>query len=674
MSGMRRAAQLLMQSLAAPSGLGIRAWVLVAPLVIIDAAVAEVIFGEPVTITRIPAWLGYALLMYALSGLWYIAARFLIRGLDRTVLRAGVAALALAGAGATWLSGIFVLGSGTLPDAQVALLGLAFAGAGIQIVAGSLIALVLYAQTRARQALAAGEAERVACHTADTTLVQARLDAQREFQAWVVNYLRPGIQRLMLHVHVDGASRAIAEIDAFRESVVRMTSRRLHPRIADLGAGPALTSVLRARGFDASGVVVDPAVADLLTREQIDTAARCLDLLIENESERSRLVVTLERDPASGCCALAVSGSQSQGRLSSPEVSARIRYAGAHASCDALGVIRLTFTGDQRDALTPVDPAVVSVAAISAGVLAVMTASVLFTIDGRWWVAMITAACAAAVAMWWTILKMPAPLRIPCAAVLTSAGVTAAWWITSPPSEWALAGFFIANALVVAFAVSAAVMMRNLIAAWAQQVTVQREFTDSLRYSCGQTANSIDQLRGAVAQILHSQVQGRLVVAAGSLEQHPADVARAVHALEMILEEDIPTLDFVISGQAARTGITQVQERMRAREDVRVDFIGYWQGALPAHQEVLVGNVIEEAVSNAVRHGGASVVTIEIDVDGPYVSVIVSDDGTGIVGDLVVGLGLTTIGAATAGAWELVNGENGGAVLTARLTAELVAS
>lgn len=673
MSGVKRAAQLLMQSLAAPSALGIRAWVLVAPLVIIDAAVAEVIFGEPITITRIPAWLGYALLMYALSGLWYLAARLIIRGLHRTVLRAGVTALALAGAGATWLSGIFVLGSGTLPDAQVALLGLAFAGAGIQIVAGSLIALVLYAQTRARQALAAGEAERVACHTADTTLVQALLDAQREFQAWVVNYLRPGIQRLMLHVHVDGASRAVTEIDAFRESVVRMTSRRLHPRIADLGAGPALTSVLRARGLDAARVEVDPQAASLLTRDQIDTAARCLDLLIEAESKNTSLLVTLELDQGRGACVLVVADSHSQSRVSAPEFSARVRFSGAHASIDRWGTIRVIFGGDDHGVPAPVDPGAVSVAPIAAAAMAVMTASVMFTIDGRWWVAAITAATASAVGVWWTLLKLPTVLRIAFAAVLTSVGVTVAWWLTTPPSDQALTGFFFANTLVVALAVGVAVMIRNLISLWAQQVTAQSELAESLRISCGQTARSIDELRGAVAHILHSQVQGRLVVAAGNLEHVPPNESSALHALDLILNEDIPALEFVMSGQIPHADLTHVIARMCARDDVRVDFLGHERGALLPHQELHVGHIMEEAISNAVRHGGATTVTIELEVDGPHVSIVISDDGTGILGDPTPGLGLSSIAAATSGMWELRNAETGGAVLTARLGADLVA-
>ncbi len=76
-----------------------------------------------------------------------------------------------------------------------------------------------------------------------------------------------------------------------------------------------------------------------------------------------------------------------------------------------------------------------------------------------------------------------------------------------------------------------------------------------------------------------------------------------------------------------------------------------------------VGRVVEEAITNAVRHGGATAVDIEIRQQGTDVQVRVSDDGDG-PGKGAQGLGSAILDHATEGRWSLETGDNG-AVLTA---------
>ena len=76
-----------------------------------------------------------------------------------------------------------------------------------------------------------------------------------------------------------------------------------------------------------------------------------------------------------------------------------------------------------------------------------------------------------------------------------------------------------------------------------------------------------------------------------------------------------------------------------------------------------VGRVVEEAITNAVRHGGATSVDIEIRQLGKDVQVQVADDGHGPTnGDR--GLGSSILDHATEGRWVLEAGDTG-AVLTA---------
>jgi signal transduction histidine kinase len=76
-----------------------------------------------------------------------------------------------------------------------------------------------------------------------------------------------------------------------------------------------------------------------------------------------------------------------------------------------------------------------------------------------------------------------------------------------------------------------------------------------------------------------------------------------------------------------------------------------------------VGRVVEEAITNAVRHGGATAVEIEIRQHGKDVQVRVADDGRGPANG-EQGLGSAILDHATEGRWVLEAGDTG-AVLTA---------
>lgn len=85
-----------------------------------------------------------------------------------------------------------------------------------------------------------------------------------------------------------------------------------------------------------------------------------------------------------------------------------------------------------------------------------------------------------------------------------------------------------------------------------------------------------------------------------------------------------------------------------------------------------VYRIVEQGLQNALKHGQARRVDVEIEAaDGP-IAVRVIDDGCGIAGSPAAGSGTAVISAwidDVGGVWELRSGRGGGAVLEARLHA-----
>ena len=66
-----------------------------------------------------------------------------------------------------------------------------------------------------------------------------------------------------------------------------------------------------------------------------------------------------------------------------------------------------------------------------------------------------------------------------------------------------------------------------------------------------------------------------------------------------------------------------------------------------------VGRVVEEGLANAIRHGGATALTVALKpVDGG-IRIVIDDDGTGPPATPVPGLGSTVLDQATGGRWSL---------------------
>ncbi|MBB5133787.1 signal transduction histidine kinase [Thermocatellispora tengchongensis] len=90
--------------------------------------------------------------------------------------------------------------------------------------------------------------------------------------------------------------------------------------------------------------------------------------------------------------------------------------------------------------------------------------------------------------------------------------------------------------------------------------------------------------------------------------------------------------------------------------------------ALPPAIETAAYRIVQEAVTNARRHAGASRITVELSGDAERVRVRIADDGTGLPERPVLGAGLTSMrerAAELGGTCLIAPGEQGGTVVEA---------
>ena len=165
------------------------------------------------------------------------------------------------------------------------------------------------------------------------------------------------------------------------------------------------------------------------------------------------------------------------------------------------------------------------------------------------------------------------------------------------------------------------------------------------------------------AKELHGTVQTRLIACASAIEL--AAASGDVAAYEQALREGLSILE---GAQAPADGSVAA----------RLDALASSWGALcdisiTLNSTLVLGTpgdvvrVVEEAISNAYRHGEASRIVVDIQFVGGDIRVTVVDNGRGPGGGSP-GLGSDLLAHATGGRHELAPGVAGGSILTALLT------
>lgn len=163
-----------------------------------------------------------------------------------------------------------------------------------------------------------------------------------------------------------------------------------------------------------------------------------------------------------------------------------------------------------------------------------------------------------------------------------------------------------------------------------------------------------------LAGVLHGVVQGRLAIA-GRADSGSQALAR--QALDEGLE--LLRAPATATAMTAHELVHDISKPWSAlmEIDTRVD-----EGSVSAARVRDVSDVVEECLSNAFRHGAARRVQIVMRNDGDAWLVRVADDGAGLSSTSTTGLGSSLLDAVSGGDWSRVAGEDGGCVVTVRVS------
>lgn len=189
------------------------------------------------------------------------------------------------------------------------------------------------------------------------------------------------------------------------------------------------------------------------------------------------------------------------------------------------------------------------------------------------------------------------------------------------------------------------------------QADVDRELVESIAVS-----RQVAQLARESARILHGTVQTRLIACAVAIER--ASETSDVAAFQAALQEAHAVLTEPTRTDTGDT--TTLAEEVQHKASL-------WSGLCDINIEIAsdleetsgrlardVGRVVEEGLSNAIRHGGAGAIRVSITSAVPGVLVVIDDDGSGL-SDATPGLGSSLLDSVSE-EWSL-NAQESGASL-----------
>ncbi|MGZ8802802.1 MAG: sensor histidine kinase [Mycobacterium sp.] len=217
-----------------------------------------------------------------------------------------------------------------------------------------------------------------------------------------------------------------------------------------------------------------------------------------------------------------------------------------------------------------------------------------------------------------------------------------------------------------------------------EQLTIMAAFADqaALAWQLASTQRQMRELsiltdRDRIARDLHDHVIQRLFAVGLALQgtipraRSPEVQQRLMGCVDDLQEviQDIRTAIFDLHGSSS--GVTRLRQRLDeaiaqfANAELRtsVQYVGplsVVHAGLADHAEA----VVREAVSNAVRHGKASTLTVNVAV-GDELSIEISDNGRGLP-DEITGSGITNLrrrAEDVGGTFSITNSPTGGTVL-----------
>lgn len=170
-----------------------------------------------------------------------------------------------------------------------------------------------------------------------------------------------------------------------------------------------------------------------------------------------------------------------------------------------------------------------------------------------------------------------------------------------------------------------------------------------------QTETAITAVRADIARELHDSLghQGTVIsmhtdVARESL---PADLGTARQAMDVVqqtnstmMAELRSTVRTLRQREPARSHVSlvSVQQSLLAQLPITVDAEVSLQGELPRHLDASAYRILQEALTNVVRHSQTEFAQLRITTTGDYLRLVVSDPGPAkaVTGDHQVGYGI----------------------------------
>lgn len=239
--------------------------------------------------------------------------------------------------------------------------------------------------------------------------------------------------------------------------------------------------------------------------------------------------------------------------------------------------------------------------------------------------------------------------------VLLRAEVRELWVPGSAPASWMITQV-IAGLLVV-------LATSGFGAWWDSRTQVRANLREELHEeqvrSMARSAQ-VALLARETSQVLHGAVQTRLMSCAMVIEQ--ASASGDSQRLTAALNEAITILDQPLPSAPTSQSIEREVDRKLALWEGLCTFeVGISSAALAAQttSSVTIARVVEEGISNAIRHGRAAAITISISRhDDATVRIVITDNGLGPQGG-GAGLGSAYLLQASADRWTLRASEPG---------------